>query len=199
MAVDFRLPSDEPVWFGRYFEGHVKLALGVAIERFLSHEDKLGFEFFLERKVTVGEIIKTRVIQKPMGWRYQPLAHGKKPCPCPMCIQPGGFGTASLKEKREYRFSRNQAREILLTSDDDNELVYALERMKGKWRRESPDYLARLLESSDEYVLYALVELLAEYRHPRAREYLKILAKGEDEDASALARECLAAGRVVDD
>ena len=191
IAIDFRLPKIEEVWFGKYFEGHKKLPLNIAIEIFLAQDDKYGYEFILERKVEAKEIINTRIIQKPMGWRYEPNSHGKQPCPCPMCILRGGYRTSGLKEKNDSNISRQKAQIILKESHDDNELVEALERMQGKWRKESPEYLKRLINSQDEYVLYSLVELLAQYRHPLAKEYLTILANNEDEDSSQLARQCL--------
>jgi len=191
IAVDFKIPGSEQVWFGKYNEGHSKLALNQAIKEFMAKEDQLGYEFFIERKVLSSEISNIRKISKPMGWRYEPNAHGKKPCPCPMCIQGGGFKTASLKEKRDVALSREEAKEILNSSNDDDKLVIAIERMQGKWRKESPKYLERLIQSNDEYVLYSLVELLAEYRHPLAKTYLSILAEGEDEDSSELARKYL--------
>lgn len=191
IAVDFKLPKKEEVWFGKYFRGHNRLPLNQAVAEFMANEDQVGYEFFIERKVLPSEISGIRKIPKPMGWRYEPNAHGKVPCPCPMCIQPGGFKTADLKEKRQLEITREEAREILLHSNDESKLVEALERMQGKWRKESPEYLERLLQSTDEYVLYALVELLAEHRHALAKSYLAILAENEDEDSSELARKCL--------
>ena len=191
LAVDFKLPKDEEVWFGRYFEGHKKYKLNQAIEIFLSQEKQYGYEFILERKVQPNEIVKTRTIPKPMGWRYEPNSHGKEPCPCPMCILKGGFKTSALKEKYNPNISREEARQILVESNDTDKIVEALERMQGKWRKESPEYLERLVTAQDEYVLYALVELLAAHRHPLAKEYLQILASNEDEDSSELARKCL--------
>jgi len=163
----------------------------VAIAKFLSLEKKYGYEFILERKVEPKEIIKTRHIPKPMGWRYEPNAHGKAPCPCPMCILSGGFKTSALKEKCVPDISRKDARTVLQESQDSEEINDALRRMQGKWRKESPEYLQHLLHSQDEFVLYSLVELLAEHRHPLAKEYLAELAKNDDEDSSELARQCL--------
>jgi hypothetical protein len=191
IAVDFKLPKTEEVWFGKYIEGHSKVQLSQAVEEFMANEEQFGYEFFIERKILPSEISGIRTIPKPMGWRYEPNAHGKEPCPCPVCIQAGGFKTANLKERREPKTSREEARETLLHSNDEDKLVEALERMQGKWRKESPEYLKRFLQSTDEYVLYALVELLAEHRHPLAKSYLSILAGSEDEDSSELARKCL--------
>jgi len=191
LAVDFKLPKSEEIWFGKYFEGHKKLPLNQAIAVFLSQKEKYGYEFILERKVQPSEIVKTRAIPKPMGWRYEPNAHGKQPCPCPMCILSGGFKTSALKERYEPSITREQARNVLRESNNDEDIVEALERMQGKWRKESPAYLKRFVSSQDEYVLYALVELLAEHRHPLAKQYLQILSMNQDEDSSELARRCL--------
>jgi hypothetical protein len=177
------------VW--KIFRRAQKLPLNIAIKTFLSKEEKYGYEFILERKVELSEIIKTRIIPKPMGWRYEPNLHGKEPCPCPMCILKGGFRTSGLKEKYDPSISRKNARAILQKSNDNEDIVGALERMQGKWRKESPEYLERLIKSQDEYVLYALVKLLVLHRHPLAKEYLEVLAKNQDEDSSELARQCL--------
>ncbi len=44
VAVDFRLPSDEPVWVGRYQEGHQEMPLGRAIGVLRREVDSRGFE-----------------------------------------------------------------------------------------------------------------------------------------------------------
>ena len=191
IAVDFKLKGDEKVWFGKYNESHKQMSLSNAIAQFLDEEDKLGYEFFIERKIDPNEILRTRNIPKPMGWRYEPKAHGKKPCPCPMCIQRGGFKTNSLKEKTEAPFSRARAKEIILNSSDENELIEAIIRLKGKWKKESPQFLERLLDIEDEYILYELVGLVHEYRHPLASVYMEKLSISDDEDVKELAREYL--------
>ncbi len=167
------------------------MSLNKAIQLFMSLDDKWGYEFFIERKVEAKEITKIRNIPKPVGWRYEPFAHGKEPCPCPVCLQKGGFKTKGLREVFTESISRKDAKEILLNSDDDDALYEALERMKGKWRKDSPKYLERLLRSKDEYVLYSLAGLLAKYRHPLALDYLRILASCGDEDAKELSLEIL--------
>ena len=191
IAVDFKIPTEETIWFGKYTEGHKELPLKEAIELFMSLEDKLGYEFFIERKIEAKEVMKVRHIPKPMGWRYEPASHGKEPCPCPMCIQPGGYKTNKLKEKHKATYSRKEAREILLHSNAEDELNEAISCMKGKWRKESPEYLERLLKSEDEYLLYSLTEFISEHRHPLAIEYLTILSVSNDEDVRELSLECI--------
>jgi hypothetical protein len=187
IAIDFKISTDEMIWFGRYNEDHQKTTLGKAIGLLMSAEDKLGYEFFIERNITPKELVKFRKIPKPMGWRYEPNAHGKRPCPCPMCIQFGGYKTSGLKEHNEEEMTRLQAKQIVETSNNEDELSDAVRRLQGKWKRESPEYLERLLTFTDEYLLYDLVELLAEYRHPLTKKYLRLLAASDDEDASQLA------------
>lgn len=190
-AVDFRISNDEEVWFGKYNSQHQKIKLGEAVAVLMNTEDVLGYEFFIDRKIEPSEILNVRSISKPMGWRYQPGAHGKKPCPCPMCIQSGGFKTKNLKEVNEPSMSKAEAKSIISTSTDEDELWEAVRRLHGKWKKESPHFLERLLDFEDKYLLCGLVELLSEYRHPLAKEYLVRLSNSTNEDVKELALEYL--------
>jgi hypothetical protein len=109
-----------------------------------------------------------------------------------MCIQKGGFKTNSLKDKYEHDISRKRAKEIIAISDVEDEICEAIGRLNGKWRKESPEYLERLLTFEDEFLLDMLVEFLAEFRHPLAKDYLSILAKSEYKDIRELSQEYLA-------
>ncbi len=191
IAVDFKLKGEEKVWFGKYTESHDQMSLSDTISHFLDEEDKLGYEFFIERKINPNEILRTGNIPKPMFWRYEPKAHGKKPCQCPMCILRGGFKTNRIKEKTEVPFSRDRAKEIILASNDEDELLEAIIRLKGKWKKESPQFLKRLLDFEDEYLLYELVGLLHEYCNPLAKEYKEKLSCSHDEEVKELAIEYL--------
>ncbi|MBU2710993.1 hypothetical protein [Zooshikella harenae] len=190
-AVDFKIPNDEEIWFGKYHLQHEKMELNKAISLFMNTEDKLGYEFFIERKIEPSEILKVRKIPKPMGWRYQPNAHGKKPCPCPMCLQAGGYKIRNLKEIESESITKAEALEIIATSSDEDALWEAVCRLQGKWKKGSPQFLERLLNFNDEYLLCDLIELLSEYRHPLAKDYLVILAKSSCDDVSELALEKL--------
>jgi hypothetical protein len=139
IAIDFKLAKEEIVWYGKYSRQHQQMPLNQAIKLFMEEEDQLGFEFFIERKVETKEIKKVRKIPKPMGWRYQPHAHGTKPCPCPMCIQFGGYKTNALKEKPEFTMSRTEAKEIIANSSDDDDICWALDRLRGKWKMYSAE------------------------------------------------------------
>ncbi len=189
MAVDFKLPDNEMVWFGKYSDQHKKLPLNQAMSLFLKEPDPLGFEFCLERKVTPKEIAKTRHIPKPMGWRYIPHAHGTKPCPCPMCLQKGGYKTQTLKENESWKMSRNEAKEIIKNSKDENQIWDAVQRLKGKWKKFSPEYLEHLMTSNDEYMLYDLILLLIEHKHPKTIEYMNQLTQHSIDEIKEDARE----------
>ncbi|MGI0119420.1 hypothetical protein [Zooshikella sp. RANM57] len=190
-AVDFKIPNDEEIWFGKYHLQHEKMKLNRAISLFMYAEDKLGYEFFIDRKIEPNEILKFRKIPKPMGWRYQPHAHGKKPCPCPMCMQAGGYKTRSLKEIESESITKAEAIEIIATSSDEDALWEAVCRLQGKWKKDSPQFLERLLNFTDEFLLCDLIELLSEYRHPLAKEYLVRLTQSSCDDVSELAFEKL--------
>ncbi|MCW8931551.1 MAG: hypothetical protein OQL19_15090 [Gammaproteobacteria bacterium] len=188
IAVDFKIKNNEIIWFGKYNENHEKMPLNIAIDKFMKSESKYGYEFFIERKIEPKEILKIRHIKKPMGWRYMPNAHGKKPCPCPMCIQDGGYKTNRLKEKNENKISRYEAKEILLTSSDIDKLWEAVCRLQGKWKKESPEFLKRLFVFNDEYLLYDLVILISEYRHPLTKKYMEKFSHSSDNDISEFAK-----------
>lgn len=191
-AINFKIADDELVWFGHYNQQHQQLPLNKAITQFMQIEDKLGYEFFIERKVEAKEVVSIHAIAKPMGWRYMPNAHGKKPCPCPACIEPGGFKVSKLKEKPEPRMSRLEAKHVIATSDDPDELSDAIYDLMGKWKKDSPNYLERLLSFDDEaMLLWTLAELLGEFRDPLAKEYLARLAQHADEDVRETAIESL--------
>lgn len=192
-AIDFRIPSEEEVWFGKYNSQHKKMKLGEAVSILMDTDptDALGYEFFIDRKIASKEIVHVRPIAKPMGWRYLPKAHGTKPCPCPMCIQAGGFKTGKLKEVYRPSISRMEAKRIIETSEDESELWKAVLRLQGKWKRESPAFLERLLNCEDEYLLCDLVKLLSEFRHPLALDYLTQLTTSEYKDVREYAQKYL--------
>lgn len=189
MAIDFKLPDDELVWYGKYSVQHKKMPLNQAISLFLQEPDPLGFEFCIERKISPKEIVKTRHIPKPMGWRYTPQAHGTKPCPCPMCLQKGGYKTQSLKEQSKTTLSRNEAKEIIAKSNDEAKIHDAIIRLRGKWKKYSPEYLEHLMASNDEYMLYDLILLLIEHKHPKTIEYLNQLTQHPIDETKEDARE----------
>ena len=190
IAVYFKISKTDKVWHGHYFQEHKKDKINSAVSEFNAIADQLGYEFFIDRKIEAKEIVKIKKIPKPMGWRYSTTAHGAKPCGCPMCLQFGGYKTKRLREDVS-KMSRKEAKEIILNSNDDEELAGALSSMHGKKRKESPEYLERLLSNEDKFVQYYLARFLAEFQHPLAIEYMKLLRLTSDEDVSEIADEYL--------
>ncbi|MFK8011231.1 MAG: hypothetical protein AB8B80_04265 [Marinicellaceae bacterium] len=189
IAIDFKLPKVEMVWYGKYSGEHKLMPLNQAISLFMKEEDQLGFEFFIKRKIEVKEIKKVKQIPKPIGWRYQPHAHGTKPCPCPMCMQFGGYKTNALKEKQETTMSRNEAKEIIANNTDEDQILDAIMRLRGKWKNYSPQYLEHLIEMKDEYAFYYLILLLVEHRHPKTIEILQKLTQHPNDEIKEDAKE----------
>jgi hypothetical protein len=89
VAVDFRLRSDEPAWFGRYGRRHTETTVGRAIGMLMETGDARGFEIIIPRPVRSVEILRIRTPQQVIGWRYQPDAHRTRPCPCQACLPKG--------------------------------------------------------------------------------------------------------------
>lgn len=190
IAVYFKIDKTDQVWHGQYFKEHKKDTINSAVAEFNVLEDQLGYEFFIDRKIQAKEIVKIIQIPKPMGWRYSATAHGTRPCGCPMCLQFGGYKTRQFREF-VTNMSRKEAKEIIINSNDDEEIWGALSSMHGKIRKESPEYLERLLSNKDEDVQYFLADFISQFRHPLAIEYMKILRKTGDEDVIEIADEYL--------
>lgn len=99
VGVYFKLPSEEVVWAGKYNEPHQPIALGLAVRQLMDLVDPLGYEMFIQRKITASEITSVRNLPQKIGWRYQPHAHGKKPCGCPACLPRGSYGGRRIRDE----------------------------------------------------------------------------------------------------
>ena len=111
IGIYFRLPSEEPVWVGRYNQPHRNVSAGEAIKIIMELEDAEGWEVVVPRTIIAKEIQKTRRLSQSVGWRYCPKSHMQKPtCACPYCLPPG-----SIKSKRlRHRIEAGQAKETSL-------------------------------------------------------------------------------------
>mgnify|MGYP000072837499 FL=1 len=103
VAVDFRLPDDEPVRVGHYGHEHVELASAEAAALVAGCEDARGYEVFVPRAIDAKEIHRVRAVNRVTGWRYMPHAHGRLPCPGPGCLRRGEYGSAKIRRKAESR------------------------------------------------------------------------------------------------
>jgi hypothetical protein len=99
VAVDFRLRSDERAWFGHYVRPHTETTVGRAIRMLMETEDSRGFEIIIPRPIRSDEILRIRMIEQVIGWRYKPDAHGKKPCPCRVCLPRGTIKSSHLRRR----------------------------------------------------------------------------------------------------
>lgn len=108
VAIDFRLPSDEPVLVGHYAAPHVETTISAAAGIIMEAADPMGYEIVLPRSVTRDEIHKIRLVNQVIGWRYHPKSKGTKPfCPCNFCIG-GEYGAGKLRERmNEHRNTKS--------------------------------------------------------------------------------------------
>ena len=90
-AVTFRVPDAELVFARHYRETPTPFSAAAAVGHIRAAPSPLGYEILLPRRVRPSEIIRIRVLAKPVGWRYWPEAktEDRWPCECPMCAPRG--------------------------------------------------------------------------------------------------------------
>ena len=99
-AVHLKVPDDEPVTVGHYSgEGLRECAAAQAVALIAGLDDSRGWEIFLARAVAAREVHAIRPLARPVGWRYFPGAHGRRPCTCLVCLGPGQYGARSIRRK----------------------------------------------------------------------------------------------------
>jgi hypothetical protein len=97
-GVYFRIDDDETVWVGHYNHEHKKMSAAEAIALTSEVKTSEGYEVIVPRAIKKSEIHRTKRLPQVVGWRYYPNAHGRKPCPCPVC-QRGDYGSRTLRER----------------------------------------------------------------------------------------------------
>ncbi len=102
VGVYFRIPDNEPVWYGFYNEEHKHANAGLAIKDFIESPNRLGYQVIITRKITPKEIVRIKNLPQLIGWRYFPDAHGRKQCLCPACLGRGEYKASVVKEQRYY-------------------------------------------------------------------------------------------------
>lgn len=95
VAVQLRLPDAEPVTVGRYGSPPRQVTAAQAVAAVRELDDPRGYEVFVPRRITGGEVRRIRDVPQGVGWRYLPQAHGRRPCGC--CAQRGGYKGAELR------------------------------------------------------------------------------------------------------
>jgi hypothetical protein len=186
VGVYFKLKSNEIVWFGKYHEGHTRMELGKALAQFMKADDKLGFEFLIERKIDVTEIDKIKHLHQTVGWRYTPDSHKRAlTCACPMCISPGEINSRKKREKIEPVVRIPGLREIierLRFETDESEVDRLFSFIRRKKRRTDPEELRFIIENGNISAIRSLALSLEFFRHPTALTILTELCQSSDEE-----------------
>jgi hypothetical protein len=178
VAVDVRLPDDEQVTVGRYGQPPRRVTSAEAVAAVRELADPRGWEIFVPRAIASGEVRRIRSVRQGIGWRYQPDAHGRAPCACPVCLPAGSYRASRIRA----RYSGDQPQPTipelmarLRAATGTQELVDAV-WMIGARRRGSPEDLAYLVDHPKLEVRRALAEALTGYRGRVARDLLARLA-----------------------
>jgi hypothetical protein len=103
VAVDVRIPDDEPVLVGHYARPVLEVPAARAVKIVMDADDPRGYEVIVPRAIGPNEIHRIRGVPQKVGWRYFPDAHGRKPCGCPVCLQRGQCGAKKIREAYEQQ------------------------------------------------------------------------------------------------
>lgn len=197
VGVYARLPAEEMVWSGRYNDTHRQGRLGEAIGELNRLADPLGFEMFVERKIEAREVERVRALPQLLGWRYQPHAHGKRPCGCPACLAKGGYGTGQLRLRLEGPKPKMPSLATTLAklaqAQNAHDVQDCLWTLRTKRRAMDPAALRPLMKSGDEEILEELAITLPYFRHPSTAAMLQELIAGTNARIAELASEALEA------
>lgn len=194
VGVYFRLPSDEVVWAGKYNELHRQMPLGQAIRELNTLIDPLGFEMFICRKIEPGSISGIRHLPQKIGWRYQPHAHGRKPCACPVCLPRGAIKSNSIRARYDPKSipPRYEAlRRTIIESSDQDSLVESLWRLQYKRRKADPQFMERLMAIENAEVQEYLARTLGHFQHDNSKRMLLQLCEHPSADVKEAAAESL--------
>ena len=189
VAVQFRLPDNEPVLAGHFNGEHESVTLGTAIRKLRNAAQPLGFEVIVPRAIAAAEILRVRSVPQVTGWRFSPAAKGRKPCGCSYCVR-GEIKASRIRDEEEAQPSEGMPAIMkrLRAAGSSGDLQDALNAVPRKWRR-NPEQLEFLMSHDDPDVLEMLIYALGSFRGQAAREMLARLAKHSHEKVSRLARE----------
>ncbi|MEU9093942.1 HEAT repeat domain-containing protein [Streptomyces sp. NPDC048428] len=193
VAVQLRLPDDEPVTFGHYSNrpgrAHTTTTASDAVRRVAALEDPRGWEVFLPRAAARAEVHNVRAVRQVTGWRYFPGSNGTPPCTCYGCRVRGEYGSQRLRRRRPHPLDGPApATPVLLAriaeagDPGDAAQLCATLHWFGFRRRGPLSQLAHLADHPDPAVRVALVEAVARWRTPGVDALLQQLAEDPDED-----------------
>ncbi|MGP4024651.1 HEAT repeat domain-containing protein [Actinomadura sp. 3N407] len=106
VAVHVRLDDDQTVLVGRYADrtrnAQSTVPAAEAVRRIAALDDPRGWEVFVPRAIRPREVHRIRTAPQVVGWRYQPDAHGVRPCTCFGCRVRGEYGARRLRERSPH-------------------------------------------------------------------------------------------------
>jgi hypothetical protein len=97
-GVYFRIPDADLVRVGHYNQAHQTMTAAEAVAMMSRQDSQEGYQVIIPRRIKANEIHRVKSLPQVVGWRYQPGAHGEKPCPCPICLR-GSYGARRIREK----------------------------------------------------------------------------------------------------
>jgi hypothetical protein len=171
VAVQVRLPDDQPVTVGRYGAQAEAATAARAVATVRELDDPRGYQVFVPRAITAAEVRRVRQVPQGVGWRYLPAAHGRQLCPCPACLPRGGYGAARLRRRFPHRpppRPKNELMAQLAAATTADEIIEVLGEL-GRARRGAAGELAYLADHPDPHVRDTLDSVLRAYRGRDAR------------------------------
>lgn len=79
VAVQFRIPDDEPILLGHYHHRHDVMKSAEAVGMFMKLPDARGYEVIIPRRIEADEIHSIKPVSQTVGWRYFPGSNGTSP------------------------------------------------------------------------------------------------------------------------
>ncbi len=195
VGIYFRLNSKEEVWYGHFNEKHTQGHLGEGIRDFLNREDRLGYEFLIERKIEPAEITKVRHLPQGVGWRYVPHSHRKENlCVCPMCISSGEINARkkiNKVEPPELRLPYPELLARLTTETDEYQMGNLFSQIKSRRRRSDPEELRFIIDRGELSDIEWLATALSSFKHPNALKMLLELCRYDEGEVRELSAEAI--------
>ncbi|MEV6278271.1 HEAT repeat domain-containing protein [Nocardia sp. NPDC051832] len=188
VAVDFRVPDDEPVVVGHYSKRGAETTAAEASALIAGTDDPRGYEVFIPRAIPAAEIHRIRHLRQVTGWRYAPDQHGRPPCACPVCLPRGAFKAADIRSRfgEPPPLTKPALLHQLRTATDDEAILDALWGLRAKSRGDAT-VLAYLVDHPDPGVREALAGTLHKFRGQAARDLLARLARDPHPDVRTAA------------
>ncbi|MGW1321923.1 HEAT repeat domain-containing protein [Streptomyces antibioticus] len=187
VAVHIRLDDTQEVLVGHYRDrargAQTTVTAAEAVRRVGALRDPRGWEVFVPRAIRPREIHRVRRVPQLLGWRYQPDAHGTRPCTCYGCGVRGGYGDRRLRERLPHPLDGpGPPPRVLLarieTAGDPGDPAVLLEALHwfAKRRRGPIRELTRLAAHPDPGVREALVWAICGWSTPGTEALLTHLA-----------------------